>query len=53
MSEESSPRSERILRDVDLRNGYTEFNHLDCGKKWEQAPDDEPPNYCPGCGDEL
>jgi len=43
----------RVKTDLDSSNGYTVYTHFDCGKLWQEKPDDEHPNYCPGCGDEL
>ena len=42
-----------ILTGTDERNAYTTYHHNECGKVWQEKPDDHTPNYCPGCGDEL
>lgn len=43
----------RIRTDCDSRNAYTVYHHTNCGKEWQEQPDDHLPNYCPGCGGSL
>jgi len=44
---------ERLRTDCDERNAYTVYHHLDCGKEWQEKPDDYLPHYCPNCGERL
>ena len=39
-----------VFTDCDERTAYTTYHHKACGKFWTEKPDDELPNYCPGCG---